>query len=636
MAEPPLIETAVAHHRAGRLPEAEGAYAEVLRAEPGNVRALHNLGVLLLRRKDVDRALPLLAAAFATAPDGFPAWVAYVEGLIAAERFAEAEAVLARNGSGPQAGTLQLRLAQAWGMARMRDGDLATAEAQFRRAAALRPDDPETHADLGFVLLRQCRYAEAEESLRQATALAPEHVGALANLGSALRGQGRGTEAETAYRRALSAEPDHPDTLRNLANLLLDEGRFEEALAAADRGLQAHPELAELLLTRGLALIKTGRLAEGLEVCQAASRGETVRYEALGRVALAHATMGRPDEALRTLAQAIALEPENSSAYFRRAFVRLSMRDFEGGWADYEHRMRVDESLFQQPALTPQIRAAVELDARPEDFAGRRVLVTPEQGIGDQVMFASILPDLMRTAAQVTCVCDARLVGLFGNSFPGLQLLPVPGATARLSDYDKVVSIGSLGRIYRNRVEDFPATPYLAPRAAVAEGWAARLGPRPPALRIGLSWRGGAPRTGQGRRSITLDQLRPVLALPGCEFVSLQYGDPRPEVAAVNQTLARPIRVFDPEEIDDFEQLAGLVESLDVVVSVQTAMVHLCGALGKDCLTLVPQVPEWRYTLEGSTMPWYGSVRLFRQAELGVWDPVISRVADVLRDRISA
>lgn len=629
------IEAAVAHHRAGRLPEAEAGYGAVLQAEPGNVRALHNLGLLLLRRKDVDRALPLLAAAFDTAPEGFPAWIAYVEGLIAAERFTAAAETLARRGSGPQAETLSVRLEQAWGMALMRDGDAVAAEPHFRTALERLPDDADAFGDLALALQRQGRHQEAEVELRRALALQPGHVGALVNLGSALRSQGKAADAEAAYREALTVEPGRPEAVRNLTSLLLDEGRFEEALAEAERGLATGGDNPELMLAKGLSLIKMGRLAEGAEVCRVAASGDSVRYEALTRLGAAHAGLGRTDEALEALGRAIALEPTNPVAYFRRAFVRLSRRDFAGGWTDYENRMRVDESLFRQPAVTSQIRAAVTLDATPADLAGKRILLAPEQGIGDQVMFASILPDLLQVAADVTCVCDGRLVKLFASSFPGLKLLPVPGATARLGDYDAVVAIGSLGRIFRHRVEDFPARPYLAPQSEAVARWAERLGPRPDGLRIGVSWRGGTHRTGQSRRSMTLDQMAPVLTLPGCEIVSLQYGDPRPEVAAVNQTLARPLRIFDPEEIDDFEDLAALVANLDVVVSVQTTMVHLCGALGKDCLTLVPHQPEWRYTLEGTTMPWYGSVRLFRQAAAGEWDPVIRRVADVLEGRLA-
>jgi hypothetical protein len=340
------------------------------------------------------------------------------------------------------------------------------------------------------------------------------------------------------------------------------------------------------------------------------------------------------DMAAETLERAIAFRPAAPEAKYRRSFIRLLRRDFAGGWPDYENRMRIDESMSQQN-ISPYLRDALELDLGREDLVGRRVLLAPEQGVGDQIMFASMLPDVVRTVSEVTAVFDPRLIRLYANSFAGVKLMAAT-ETVRRSDYDRLLAIGSLGRIFRNRPEDFPGTPYLSPSPEAVERWATRLGERTRPLRIGVSWRGGLARTGQARRSLTLDQLRPIFALPGCEFVSLQYGDPRAEVAALNTSLDNKVRVFDPDEIDDFDDLAALIHNLDLVVSVQTAVVHLSGALGKACLTMVPYLPEWRYMLEGSTMPWYGSVRLFRQDAPGAWDPVIERVKGALADRIAA
>ena len=188
--------------------------------------------------------------------------------------------------------------------------------------------------------------------------------------------------------------------------------------------------------------------------------------------------------------------------------------------------------------------------------------------------------------------------------------------------------MGSLGHAFRQRLEDFPGTPYLRPRAEVAERWAARLGPPPKGLRIGVSWRGGTPGTGASQRSLTLVDLAPVLNLPGCQIVSLQYGDHRAEIEAASAALGRDIIVFPPGEIDDFEELAGLIANLDVVVSVQTSVVHLTGALGTDCLAMVPYNPIWRYTAHASVMPWYRSVRLLRQARPNAWEPVVQDVAE--------
>jgi hypothetical protein len=164
--------------------------------------------------------------------------------------------------------------------------------------------------------------------------------------------------------------------------------------------------------------------------------------------------------------------------------------------------------------------------------------------------------------------------------------------------------------------------------------WAERLGPADGRRRVGVSWRGGIDRTGRGARSMDLAQLRPLFDLPGCEFVSLQYGDVAGEVAAANAGLVSPIRVFPAADIDDFDDLAGLVRNLDLVVSVQTALVHLTGALGAPGLVMVPAMAEWRYGAHGATMPWYGSLRLFRQGEDADWAPVVEAVVREARARL--
>lgn len=173
-------------------------------------------------------------------------------------------------------------------------------------------------------------------------------------------------------------------------------------------------------------------------------------------------------------------------------------------------------------------------------MAGQRVLVIAEQGIGD-VMFASMLPDLISTAAAVTCVCDARLVRLLSHAFPSARFVaPDGGAQIVRSSIDKVVSLGSPGGAFRGSEADFPGSAYLRPRTEVLERWGARLGPKPKGLRIGPSWRGGSALTRAAMRSVPLAALSPILAHPGCEFVSQQYGDPRAEVAAVASGLPAP------------------------------------------------------------------------------------------------
>src|SRR5262249_48711507 len=160
---------------------------------------------------------------------------------------------------------------------------------------------------------------------------------------------------------------------------------------------------------------------------------------------------------------------------------------------------------------------------------------------------------------------------------------------------------------------------FLRPDEAIISEWRKRLSSLGPGLKIGISWKGGTDKTRWQARSVPLEAFRPILDLEGAQFVSLQYGDVKDDVARANSGLARPVVRFDKDEIDDFEQLAGLVSALDLVVTVQTAVVHLCGAIGHPCWVMVPYAAQWRYGAEGSSIPWYSAVKLFRQRASGEW-----------------
>ena len=389
---------------------------------------------------------------------------------------------------------------------------------------------------------------------------------------------------------------------------------------------------AKTVLAQASALGERGRIEEALAALNSIVGDPEHGYEALVGAARMQATLRRHDEALATLDRAIQLKPGAPLAWFRRSLLRLLKSDFEGAWRDYEARLATEEFL-KVGITSPQLAAIVARNAAREDLAGRRVLLVPEQGLGDHVMFASVIPDLAALASEVVVACDDRLVSLFANSFPPNVRINGQASLSR-SDFDVAIAMGSAPRLFRNRREDFPGTPYLQPRPEVLARWAERLGPRPRGLRIGLSWRGGSAGTGSRRRSVDIAQLKPVLDLPGCEFYALQYGDVAAEVAAANRRLGAGILSFPRAEIDDYEELAGLVLNLDAVVSVQTSLVHLCGAVGQTCLALLPANPEWRYGLKGEDMAWYGSVHLLRQAEPDRWPPVITAAAEALRSRL--
>jgi Flp pilus assembly protein TadD/ADP-heptose:LPS heptosyltransferase len=591
------LEAAMERHRAGQLDEAERLYVEVLRVAPRHWRAAHNLGVLYLAKQQPRRGASFLENAMAWAPDAETVWPTFTRALINLGEFEKAERLITDHRADPKARVLELRLRQVWGAAYAQAKRSELAEEQFRRALELAPDDPDALADLGYALTLKGDFKAAEATLRQALELAPDDVGARLNLGSVFLSIGQFEAAEAEYRSALALDPTNAAATQNLRVLLGKMGRADEAAA----------------------------LAETSDLPQRRARAAAIRGEAL-------AARGEYAASIAAFDEAIALSPENPNPVLDRAFPRLVTGDFAGGWQDYEARWRV-RSFFDDAALITTAPVHTLFDARltANQLIGKRVLLVAEQGVGDQVMFTSIIPDLARAAAKVTLVCEPRLVRLFTHSLPGVETVGAADAEIALSDFDAVVALGSLGRIYRSRMEDFPGAPYLRPGAQALDHWTARLGPKPQALRIGVSWRGGSAKTFSKRRSLSLDQLAPILDLPGCEIVSLQYGEVAEEVAQVNAGRAHPIRLFPRAETDDFEDLAALIETLDVVVSVQNTNVHLSGALGKACLALIPYRPEWRYGAQGRRMAWYDSVQLFRQPQPNDWDTPLAQVVEALR-----
>lgn len=493
---------------------------------------------------------------------------------------------------------------------------------------------PDARFEAARARLREGRAAEALDLLDDLLKDQPAYLPALATRGSALLALGRQDEAEAVWRGALAAYPTQEVLVWNLGALLMERGRPAEALALAERVLAVAPAHGRALVLRGDALTAQGRYEEAVETYRRAPVTDDLLVDSFTKHGMALAALGRSGEALDLLDRAVAHNPQDLFAPFRRGCIRLSRRDF-GGWADYETRWRMPNMVdIAGHIVTRGIVPQLALAPTREGLAGQRVLLLGEQGIGDQIMFASMIPDLAEVAASVTCVCNPRLVALFSasSSLSGVTFLSPADARISASAIDRIVAMGSLGHAFRPDEAAFPGAPYLTPRPETRAKWAERLGPRTRPLRIGLAWRGGMPSTRQTQRSLTLERLRPLLDLPGCEVVSLQHGDVAAELAAAPV----PIRTFPAEQLADFEDLAGLVAELDLVVSVQTSVVHLCGAIGQTCLTLVPGNAEWRYGATGGSMPWYRSVRIYRQAELGAWEPVIEQVVSALRQRLAA
>jgi Tetratricopeptide repeat len=396
-------------------------------------------------------------------------------------------------------------------------------------------------------------------------------------------------EARDEFVRALAADPDCLDALGNLGNALFKLNLPEEALAAYDRALKIVPDNAQLLTNRAIALRR----------------------------------LDRPQEALMSAARAIAAQPDFAPARFVDASVRLYLGDFANGWRGYEWR--------RGGAFTSQRRKlAAPLWLGEQSLAGKTILLHAEQGFGDTIQFVRYAPLLAARGARVVVEVQPPLLRLVSD-MPGIEKTVV-GRGAQLSPVDLHCPLPSLPLACGAALETIPAAvPYLAPPQDRVRYWHGRL-PRSRPL-IGLAWAGQRAHDNDVNRSLRLETLAPLLDLPGVQFVSLQH-DLRDDDASFLKERADLVQVG--HEFSDFADTAGAIAALDLVISVDTAVAHLTGALGKPLFLLLPFAADFRWLRRRADSPWYPTARLFRQPRFGDWASVLEMVRDEVKQFVAA
>ncbi len=444
---------------------------------------------------------------------------------------------------------------------------------------------------------------------------------------SLLERMNQGSLAVAALDAFLSANQEHPAATYKLSRLYYSLGRHDEAVHCLRRWLLVDPKNVEALNLLGLIEGREfGRLGEAERVLTLALTISPGQPEVLSNLGWVQSEQGRTNEAIACFDAVLQRDSDDHESRLMRSYAHLRNGAFADGWRDFDARH------FSPLAPIQRNEEKSPCDSL-HSMRGKRVFVLSEQGLGDQIMFASCFPDLLAVAGVCTADCDPRLVTLFQRSFPTVQFLGrSPHETVTKSvwgEFDCQIPLGSLPRFFRNAWDDFPShRGYLRADPIKVAAWQKRLAELGPGPWIGLSWRGGARLTRTQLRSIPLDIWRELLR-GGAQFVSLQYGDCADEVKQFNRDHGLSVHHW-PDVLADYDETAALVTALNLVVSVCTAIVHLSGALGRPVLVLTPATPEWRYLGSGRRMPWYPSVTLFRQSLGESWDDVLRRLATVL------
>jgi tetratricopeptide (TPR) repeat protein len=574
----PVFDRAVAAYRAGNLVEAEQLCQRVLGSRPDFFDAFYLLGEVQAGLGKINAALATYGRALEIWPNAARAHHGRGVLLEKLKRYEEALAnydrALSLRPNFPAALFSRGNLLQA-------QGQLAEALASYDRAIALRPDFVLAHYNRGRVLQDLNRQNRALASYDRALALRPNFPEALSNRGNVLQALGRWTEAVECYDRALALQPDFADALSNRGSVLLRLNRYDQALASFDRAIALRPQHSGALSNRGLVLRQLHRF----------------------------------DEALKSFADAQTARPSNAEAHFGEAEILLLRGDFARGWEKYEWRSRGqilqhEQRDFTQPKWSGR-----------EDISGKTILLHAEQGLGDTIQFCRYAPLVAERGARVILEVQESLQEL-AASLSGVT--EVVAAGSNLPDFDVQCPLLSLPLAFATNIQTIPSTvPYLTASPQRVAHWNERLGKkhRP---RIGLAW-SGRPRP--ANRSVPLDLLLPLL---DCEatFVSLQKEIRVADASILSERSEIP---HFGDALKDFSDTAAVIANLDLVISIDTSVAHLAGALAKPIWILLSFTPDWRWLLERNDCPWYPSARLFRQSDAGAWDKVMTQVDDALR-----
>jgi tetratricopeptide (TPR) repeat protein len=495
------------------------------------------------------------------------------------------------------------------GLARALALDLLNAAPADVRAltllAAIAAD--EGHTEEGLHWARRAEKADA-------SAASPQYL-----VGRLSQDAGRLVDAEAAYRNAISRQANHARAHNNLGCVLHMQGRLQEALAAYRRALELDPTLPQA--NQNYAAI--ARDADAMERAVATLERHVAEHPrdawSLNDLGNAYRELGRNDLALAAYERALALEPGHAQAHFSRSFVLLLLGRYREGWQEYEWRWQLP--AFNEPAR--RFRAPMW---RGERLEGGTLLLHAEQGLGDTLQFVRFATLAAQRCATVALECQRELVTLLSETAVLPRVLARGGA---LPEFAAHAPLMSLPAVFGITLEDIPwSGPYV--RASPGKVAAIRAALETPGLRVGLVWAGRPQQWDDRKRSIALGALAPLARVPGVVFFSLQVGE------AASQAAAPPagMRLVDiATRIGDFADTAAIVAGLDLVITIDTSVAHLAGAMGVPVWVLIAHAPDWRYHVQRSDNPWYPSMRLFRQQRDGDWSGAVEQVAVALAQR---
>jgi tetratricopeptide (TPR) repeat protein len=604
------FNAALAHQRAGRAGDAERLCRNILAIDPNHAQTLHLLGLIEHRRGRSDEAIHRIRLAISRNGRD-PAFHHNLGNILRAQgRAAEAaESYKQALSLDPASVDTLYNL----GNTCLDLGRWEQAVGYFERALRHRPDTVELHNNLGTAMHELGRHEEAVAAYHKALTLRPEAVETLNNLAAALRALGRLDAAQGYYERAIALRPNHLESLVGLGVVLRDRGLPAEAVALYEQALAVAPDHPEARNNLGVALVDLGRLQEAASHYERVLARQPERAETHSNLGIALQRQGHYAAALTCYERALALRPDYAQAHFNRAIASLLTGEFDQGWEEYEWRFAVAgyDRHFDRPRWSG------------ERLDGKTILIHAEQGFGDTLQFIRYIAAVAERGGRLVLEVPRPLLRL-ARTVAGAS--GVVAAGDPLPPFDCQCPLLSLPRVFRTKMATIPnAVPYLSVPKDAATTWAERIDAAP-GLKVGLVWAG----TAVG--AIDLPSLRSMFEVADISWFSLQVGERSADLSLLDGAKIADLAAW----LTDFAETAAAVSRLDLVISVDTSVAHLAGALGRPVWLLLPHLSEWRWLLERNDSPWYPTARLFRQGDPGNWHAVAREVAVALGQIVSS
>ncbi len=656
-----LLQQAIAHHDAGRHSEAAAVSREILTVQPGNAIALdlvgvdlylrgdlklanitlnrsirnngaipdiHNhLGLVLEAQGQLDKAVASFHKSIALKPDYAEAHINLGNVLNKLDRPMEAIAsyqkVIAINPRN-MLGYFNL------GVVLERSGRLEEAIGSYRRTLALDPDNAEALFNLGSCLQKLGQKEQLEqaiESFSRTLALKPDHFKAQLNLGAAQFSLHRLEDALASFRKAIDLNPDDAIAHYDLGSAFLQLSRLEDARKCFDHSIAINPDYVGGHNNLGMTLYLMGERDKARFHYSESLRIEPDNVEANANLGSLYREQGEFENAIDLLNRAIRVQPDRAEAHWNLSLPLLATGNLAQGWQEYEWRWKGNERWIPTP---PKKRNFPQLWWNGEDLKDKTILVWAEQGVGDEIYFASVLPDIIVAAKHCVVECEPRLVSLFERSFPSVEIVArTSSADPRclMPDIDLQIPMGSLFRWFRPSVDSFPEHHgYLIADPERVIHWKQRLHSLGEQPKVGISWRSMHRNAQRDQNYTDIEQWASILSVRGVTFVNLQYDDCQAELEDARQRFGVKIHAWDDIDLlNDLDEAAALTAALDVVISAGTSVSAMAGALGKQVLQFVPS--DYWPALGCNRDPCFPEMKLFMRNWGEPWEQVLEAIA---------